>query len=180
MTDSPSITGPELFLLEAWVADNPGSRLFLKLGRTYQEAGRLDEAAAVLQRGLVVNPGWVDARQLLAQVLEDMGDIDGATSQLLTAAREIAGHCGVFRRLAEIWEAQGSSSQAQAARDLDLALGRDWGKAPLPAAAPQAAPLPVPETKPPVEHRPVSTQGQAVITHLEALRKAARQRAGGR
>jgi tetratricopeptide (TPR) repeat protein len=117
-------TGAELFLLEAWVADNPGSRMFLRLARAYHEQDRLDEAAEVLQRGLVMHPGMVEARHLLARVLQAKGDTAEAATQLTAAARELSRHAGVFADLAALWEQEGREPEAASARRLAEALGR--------------------------------------------------------
>ena len=171
MTESTPPSGPELFWLEAWVTDNPGSRLFLKLGRAYREAGRLAEASAVLQRGLAINPGQVEARQVLAQVLEEMGDFPGATTQLVAATREISRYTEVYQRLANLWEDQGETAKAQAARELAQALARGFEEAvPRPAPSEEAAILPLAQ--------PRTDQSQTIVTHLEAFKKAALKRAG--
>jgi tetratricopeptide (TPR) repeat protein len=124
--------GAELFLLEAWVADNPGSRMFLRLARAYRDQDRLEEAAEVLQRGLVMHPGMVEARHLLAQVLEARGDAAGAEAQLTAAARELARHAGVFRDLGALWQREGRHQEAETARELgeSLAKGLELGEAP--------------------------------------------------
>ncbi len=117
-------TDSELLLLEAWVADNPGSRLFLRLAQAYRRRGRLADAAQVLERGLVLRPGELEARELLARVLEEMGDAAGALGQLLAAARELARHAGVYQRLAELWAAQGLEDNAAWAREVARLLSR--------------------------------------------------------
>jgi tetratricopeptide (TPR) repeat protein len=113
----------ELFLLEAWVADNPGSRLFFKLAQAYKEAGRLEESAQVLQRGLVMHPAMVDARRLLAEVHGQMGDSEAALSQLMTAAAELCRHAGVFDGLASLWGSQGQPGRSQRCPGSGSSLG---------------------------------------------------------
>ena len=110
--------GPELFWLEAWVADNPGSRMFIKLARSYREAGRLDEAVEVLERGIVLRPGEIMARELLAEILTEQGKEDEALEHLLKAARELARHAGVFKRLGDLYESRGRLEEAANARGL--------------------------------------------------------------
>jgi predicted Zn-dependent protease len=175
----------ELFLLEAWVADNPGSRLFLKLAQAYQDAGRLDESVQVLQRGLVMHPTMVEARQALARVLEDMGDHEAALSQLMTAAAELCRHAGVFGGLARIWDAQGLDAEAREARDLSEALdkalqGRVGSH--VPAETPGSMPaMPGGATKPfePPEPAASGPGSAKMLKHLEAMERAARRRVRG-
>jgi tetratricopeptide (TPR) repeat protein len=115
MAEAKDQKDSELFLLEAWVADNPGSLLFLKLAKAYRAAERLDEAAQVLQKGLVMHPNLIQARGLLASILEDTGDSEGALAQYMAAANEIAAHAEVFKNLGELLENQGSDAQASKA-----------------------------------------------------------------
>jgi tetratricopeptide (TPR) repeat protein len=117
----------ELFLLEAWVADNPGSQLYLKLARLFKERNRFDQAVEVLQRGLVIHPGDVEARGLLAEVLELKGDIPGALGQLKIAASAIKQHSRIFQRLTQLLEAQGEEKQATSARKIAVALAEEAG-----------------------------------------------------
>jgi predicted Zn-dependent protease len=175
----------ELFLLEAWVADNPGSRLFLKLAQAYKDAGRLDESAQVLERGLVMHPTMVEARQALAQVLEDKGDHNAALNQLMTAAAELCRHAGVFDGLARIWGTQGLDAEAQEARDLSHALaGALKGRvgSHLPAEPPSGMPaMPGGAAKPMEPPEPALTGPDAakLLKHLDAMGQAARRRARG-
>lgn len=178
MTKSTPLSGPELFLLEAWVADNPGSRLFLKLGRAYRDAGRLAEASAVLQKGLVINPGEVEARQVLAQVLEEMGDTPGAILQLVSATREIARYTGVYQRLSDLWEVQGESSKAQAAKELARTLAQGFDEADPKTAQPKPPPEAPAEEQITRLTQPKKDQDQSIINHLGAFKKAALKRAG--
>ena len=164
----------ELFLLEAWVADNPGSRLFLKLAQAYRQAGRLEDAAAVLERGLVMHPAMVEARQLLAELLRAMGDDEGALNQLMAAAAELCRHTQVFNGLAELWEAKGQGAQARKAREVGRALSQDLGlRLPRPAAA---APAGLPPQEPPPSSSLPPQARAALLKRLQALERAARQR----
>ncbi|MGD9123745.1 MAG: tetratricopeptide repeat protein [Desulfarculaceae bacterium] len=183
MTVAPSGEESQLFLLEAWVADNPGSRLFLRLAKAYKQAARLEEAKEVLQRGLAVNPHEVEARELLSQVLTDLGDAPGAQEQLLQAAQDISRHAGVYERLARFWEEQGLQTQAGAARRLAEDLGRALTapETPEPASLPGAVELAA--VPPPVAGKPVesaepspSSQPSEVLERLEAFKRAALNR----
>ncbi|MGD8561205.1 MAG: tetratricopeptide repeat protein [Desulfarculaceae bacterium] len=183
MTVAPSGEESQLFLLEAWVADNPGSRLFLRLAKAYKQAARLEEAKEVLQRGLAVNPHEVEARELLSQVLTDLGDAPGAQEQLLQAAQDISRHAGVYERLAQLWEEQGLQTQAGAARRLaeDLGRTRATPETQEPASMPgdvELAAVPLPEDgKPPEAAGPSqSTQPSEVLERLEAFKQAALKR----
>lgn len=173
----------ELFLLEAWVADNPGSRLFLKLAQAYKDAGRLDESADVLQRGLVMHPAMVEARRLLAEVLQERGDQEAALNQLMTAAAELCSHAGVFDGLARLWEAKGRQDEAREARDLSQALSqglRGHFKGHAPAEPPRAMPAMAAAQllKPPEPAAPASGSAN-MLKRLQSMERAARQRVRG-
>ena len=140
MSQEPTAFGlAEFSLLEAWVAENPGSRLFLRLARAYLQAGRLDQAARTLERGLLLHPADVEGRELLAQVLENRGDQAGALAQLGAAAAELGRHAGVYERLAGLLASQGWQAEAEVARrlagDLAFAFGDALGQAAGPGQA---------------------------------------------
>jgi len=181
----------ELFLLEAWVADNPGSRLFLKLAQAYRDAGQLQEAAGVLQRGLIMHPAMVEARLALAQVLEDMGDQESALTQLMSAAAELCRHAGVFNGLARIWDAQGRDDEAREAHDLGQALtqglnGRFGGHLPAEPPSPMP-PMPTAQASPAALSKPLEPPDPAaaglgsskLLEHLETMERAALKRLRG-
>ncbi len=171
----------DLFLLEAWVSENPGSRLFLELARAYREQGRRSEAARVLERGLVLRPEEVAARRLLAQVLLESGNPEGALGQLRAAAAELARHAGVFQDLAAVLEQQGRDDEAGSARALGRSLA-GWSKpaGPEPAAPPQPV-EPVSEAPPaaaPGSEPAGDRVAELVLSRLQTLRRAALVRAG--
>ncbi len=181
-----------------WLADNSRSHLF-QAAETYHRAGRLNEAAEVLRKGLVLRPGDLAARELLAAVLVDGGEEDAALAELLGAAGELAGFAGIFSRLAELQAARGLAPEAAQARELASRLN-DFdedtpaaaarrevrGKlkeaaqvyhellAPLPASAePENPPSPGLTAAPP----PGKSPRDRVLGRLEGLARAARQRA---
>ncbi|MFH1060376.1 MAG: tetratricopeptide repeat protein [Pseudomonadota bacterium] len=129
MDERSPLNPSELFLLETWVADNPGSRQFVRLAQAYLAAGRAAEAAEVLGRGLVLNPRETAARQLLAQAHEAQGRAREALDQLLLAANELCGHAGLFEQLAVLLDQAGREDQAEQARRLAVDLAQGFGPA---------------------------------------------------
>ena len=167
----------DLFLLEAWVSENPGSRLFLELARAYRKQGRRAEAIRVLERGLVLRPEEVAARRLLAQVLRESGDDEGALKQLRLAAGELARHAGVFDDLAAILEQKAQGEEAASARELGRALA-GWARPSQAEAPAQAAPAPPPPAPGEGQEPAADAVSRLVLSRLQALRRAARARAG--
>lgn len=132
----------ELALLESAVAENPGSRLFLRLARAYLQAGRLGQASQTLTRGLGLQPWEVEAHQLLAEVLQKQGDPDGALAQFCQAAAVLSRHAGLYQGLAGLLMAQGRGQEAMVAQRLARDLQTGFAGPPAPAgqaAAPEAA-----------------------------------------
>ena len=142
MADQP-LSSTELLLLESWVVDNPGSRQFLRLAQAYVERERDEEAAEVLERGLVMNPDLLQARWMLGRVLERLGDHTAATRQLESAARQITRQAGLFSDLARLMRKAGRESEARQSLDIAKALG-----ARTPTEAP---PVPLPQLEGPAE-----------------------------
>lgn len=117
-------TPTELFMLENWVAENPGSRQFLRLAQIYLELGRLEEAISLLRRGLVLNPAMVQARDLLAQALERSGDGAGAAAQLLAAVDTLRERAAFLPRLATLLDGLGRTDDAEWVRYLGEVLSQ--------------------------------------------------------
>ena len=124
------------------MAENPGSRLFLRLGRAYLQAGRLDRAARTLEHGLALQPLEVEGRQLLAEVLERQGDQAGALAQLSQAAASLSRHAGLYQTLAGLLMGQGRDHEAMVAQRLARDLQTEFTGAANsqdPASVPPAA-----------------------------------------
>lgn len=167
MFDQP-IGETERAFLETWVVENPGSRQFVRLAWAYAQEERWESAIAILERGLVINPGFIEARALLAGVLEKQGDSEGAIGQLQMAARELQGHYPIFEELARLQDEAGRSAQAgrAAAAAEALAWALEDAEAPL---APEAPP----------DQMALEAGAEArekLVNRLDALRLAAKRR----
>jgi len=135
----PPALGPaELALLETAVAEDPGSRLFLRLARAYAQADRLTEARETLQRGLALQPAEVEGHGLLAEVLERQGDPQGALSQLAGAAALLSRHADLYQYLAGLLARQGRDEEVLVARRLAQDLRTDFLVAKARSQAPPA------------------------------------------
>jgi Flp pilus assembly protein TadD len=160
----------ELAFLETWVSENPGSRQFVRLAWAYDQAGRSKEAVAVLQKGLVVTPEFIEARMLLAGVLEKRGDLAAAAEQLVMAAEELRNHHSVFSELARLLAQLGHEQDAERAALAAEALVQSLDQGREPAAEAMIEP------EAPVSVRPADDV--KVLARLEAFAQAARRRAG--
>ena len=82
--------------LEQALKEDPRSRLFFQLAGEYRKMGKLEEARALLEKGLGFYPNHVDARLLLAQIYMAAANLDGAKSMvdriLLVVPDHVAGN----------------------------------------------------------------------------------------
>jgi Tfp pilus assembly protein PilF len=127
----------ELALLESAVAENPGSRLFMRLAQAYLDAGRLGQARKTLEQGLALHPDEVEGLRLLAQVLHGQGEDSLALVQLHRAVAVMSRHAGLYNDLAELLSGQGRGQEARQARRLAQDLTLDLASAsaqPAPSA----------------------------------------------
>ncbi|MDO4840459.1 MAG: tetratricopeptide repeat protein [Desulfovibrionaceae bacterium] len=81
----------------------PQSRLFFPLARMMADDGALEEARAVLENGLSYHVHFVQARMLLAEVLQKLGRKDEAESQFALVT-------GEFRENASFWQSFADTS----------------------------------------------------------------------
>ncbi len=81
----------------------PQSRLFFPLARMMADDGALEEARAVLESGLSYHVHFVQARMLLAEVLQKLGRKDEAESQFALVT-------GEFRENASFWQSFADTS----------------------------------------------------------------------
>lgn len=68
--------------LEARLAREPSSQAYAALGEAYRRAGRLEEAIAVVRKGLERYPKYSTARFILAKALLDRDDVQEARAEV--------------------------------------------------------------------------------------------------
>lgn len=133
----------ELFLGEA-AAREPryrGGAITLELGRGRLATGNAAGAREALESFLAVSPGSVEARVLLAQALERLGDAQGATARREEAWREYASS-PLFHRRAQrrwAWRARPSRPAIYAVLTVVLVTGVVVGAARFESPSPEAA-----------------------------------------
>lgn len=91
----------ELALFEAWIVENPSSRLFYRLAEIYGDLNREADAIVLLEKALNFHPQHIPARLLLADMYQAQNQPHKASEQLKQAALIVGEQWVVFSRLAE-------------------------------------------------------------------------------
>jgi predicted regulator of Ras-like GTPase activity (Roadblock/LC7/MglB family) len=95
------------------LASDPSSMAFLPLGEALRKRGQLDHARKVALRGLerhADNPG---AHDMLARILADSGDLQGAYDAWSKVLELVPGHVGATKGMAFIRFQQGELEEAE-------------------------------------------------------------------
>jgi tetratricopeptide (TPR) repeat protein len=103
---------PRLEELKRRVLRDPASISFAALAEEYRRLGRLEEAVETCRAGLQRHPAYVSARVTLGRALMDMGDYDGATSELEQVLRVAPENLAAIRARADIHRRRGELSES--------------------------------------------------------------------
>lgn len=98
--------------LEQEVRRDPRMRRFHELAREYQRLGRLDEAAALCEKGLALHPSQWQARNLLAQIYLAKGRFDEARVQVEKVLLVLPDNVAANHLAAELYYALGDRERA--------------------------------------------------------------------
>lgn len=98
--------------LKEKVDKDPNSKLFVPLAEEYKKAGMLDEAIAVLTKGLERQPGYMSARVSLGKVYLEKGMLDEAKAEFEKVISVIPDNLYAHRKLAEIYRDLGETDNA--------------------------------------------------------------------
>jgi tetratricopeptide (TPR) repeat protein len=98
--------------LKEKVDKDPNSKLFVPLAEEYKKAGMLDEAIAVLTKGLERQPGYMSARVSLGKVYLEKGMLDEAKAEFEKVISVIPDNLYAHRKLAEIYRDLGEADNA--------------------------------------------------------------------
>jgi tetratricopeptide (TPR) repeat protein len=152
--------------LEAHIRDlqnrvdrEPGTRFFVPLADALRKVGRLPEAIATLEAGLVVHPGYVAARIALARAYLEAGRIESSMEAFSQALADDPSNLVAAKALGDLHLSRGEPLEAlkryrlyraiSGDRRLDVVIDGLEGEASRAAgAASQAAP-PQPPPRPP-------------------------------
>ncbi|MBS0170794.1 MAG: tetratricopeptide repeat protein [Nitrospira sp.] len=115
MAASPRIDpaiAAEIDRLATAVAKDPRSKEFLPLADEYIKAGMWQEAAAVLEDGLKVYPGFVTAMAALGRVYDQLGQAAKAKAILEDVVKQRPDNLRAHRILAKLYHSEGLNELA--------------------------------------------------------------------
>jgi tetratricopeptide (TPR) repeat protein len=88
--------------LQRRVQRDPASISFAALAEEYRRLGLFQEAVDVCRSGLTRHPSYLSARVTLGRALLELGDFDGATSELERVLQAAPENLAAIRALAEL------------------------------------------------------------------------------
>lgn len=115
MSSPPRMTpaiAAEIDRLATAVAKDPRSKDFLPLADEYIKAGMWQEAAAVLEDGLKVYPGFVTAMVALGRVYDQVGQPAKAKTILEDVVKQRSDNLRAHRILAKLYQGEGQAELA--------------------------------------------------------------------
>jgi tetratricopeptide (TPR) repeat protein len=116
LTDHPS-TSRLAQLKSRWESD-PSSRIFLQLAEEYRHQGRLQEALAVLDRGLREHPGYLSALVAKGRAHLELGEADAARAVLERVVKQDATQMVANKLLVRTYLDTGDPARARERLDL--------------------------------------------------------------
>lgn len=154
-------TKEEIDRLARTLAKDPRSKAFLPLADEYVKAGMWPEAAAVLEDGLKVYPGFVTAMVALGRVYDQLKSVHKAKPILEEALKLSPDNLRAHRILAKIYLHEGARDLAQRSCQVILAVNphdeealsmtRSLAQQPATVISAPAEPNLVPEPLPEIE-----------------------------
>ncbi len=91
---------------------DPSSIAFAQLAEEYRRAGRFQDAVDTCRAGLKQHSGYLSARVTLGRALLELGDMDGALTELTDVLRAAPQNLAAIRGLAEIHRRRGELREA--------------------------------------------------------------------
>lgn len=108
----PDAQRAEIAKLEALHAEHPQGRIFTHLAEAYRKEGELELAREVLLEGIQRHPDYSSAHVVLARVLADMGEEEGAVAEFRRVLELDSHNLVALRRLADMARAGGRHDEA--------------------------------------------------------------------
>ena len=102
----------EIDRLATQLAKDPHSKVFMPLAEEYGKVGMWQEAAAVLEDGLKLYPGFITAMVALGRAYDQMGQATKAKAILEESVKVSPENLRAHRTLIKIYQSQGSRESA--------------------------------------------------------------------
>jgi len=102
----------EIDRLATQLAKDPHSKVFMPLADEYGKAGMWEEAVAVLEDGLKLNPGFITAMVALGRAYDLMGQASKAKAILEESVKLSPENLRAHRTLIKIYQSQGLNESA--------------------------------------------------------------------
>lgn len=144
--------------LQRRVEREPGSRYFVPLADELRKAGRLPDAIATLETGLVVHPGYVAARIALARAYLEAGRIESSMEAFARALADDPSNLVAAKALGDLHLSRGEPLEAlkkyrlyraiSGDRRLDVVIDGLEGEASRAERAAESAPTQAPPRPP--------------------------------
>lgn len=112
----------EIDRLAVQLAKDPRSKVFMPLAEEYGKAGMWQEAAGVLEDGLILYPGFITAMVALGRVYDQLGQATKAKAILEESVRLSPDNLRAHRTLMKIYQSQGLMESALQSCSLILAI----------------------------------------------------------
>ena len=103
----------EIRLWSDELARDPGSLVFIPLAEALRRQGQFDVARKIVLRGIERHPNNAEARDLLARINADRGDLDGAYEEWNMLLALAPGHAGALKGMAFVRFQQGNFGEAE-------------------------------------------------------------------
>lgn len=107
-----SLNSAELDRLATQLAKDPHSKAFMPLAEEYGKAGMWQEAAAVLEDGLKLYPGFITAMVALGRAYDHLGQLTKAKAILEESVKLSPENLRAHRTLIKIYQSQGLNESA--------------------------------------------------------------------
>ncbi len=104
---------------------DPGSRAFAPLAEALRKSGKLDEAKEVCAKGIGLHPSYAAGRVVMGCILMDLGDFEGAVSELEWAVKSAPDNLSAWKKLAECYVKLGRNEKAAESYERVLSLNPD-------------------------------------------------------
>ena len=112
MSEDTTPISPKIKEIQARLASDPTSRIFVQLTEEFRKGKQYDEAVKVCITGLEKHPGYTTARVTLGRAYMEMNRLAEATSEFETVVAAVPDNLLANRNLGDIYYAEGRNDEA--------------------------------------------------------------------